>query len=223
MRKWEPKGQLGTLLFARRHGWNFLPDTQIFFRMTPDGETNICELVPFMHPLPDSNKRHIYINWWAESEEALREIYDPSNPPAFAQRLMDGFYVYHDLAPITQYTAFRLWSTSGKPVDGSFTHEFVELPVAVRTRSGQAKPAPVDRPMKLRFKILTRDGYRCRYCGRTAEQTELQIDHVIPRSKGGPTTEENLITSCRACNIGKGDVLLEASATPPTKEPALAH
>jgi len=63
--------------------------------------------------------------------------------------------------------------------------------------------------LKLRFKILARDSFTCRYCGRKPHQTELQIDHIHPRSRGGSDNEDNLITSCQLCNAGKGDSLLE--------------
>jgi 5-methylcytosine-specific restriction endonuclease McrA len=58
--------------------------------------------------------------------------------------------------------------------------------------------------LKLRFAVLTRDKFTCRYCGRSAPDVPLHIDHVIAYSKGGPTTVDNLVTSCRDCNLGKG-------------------
>ncbi len=63
--------------------------------------------------------------------------------------------------------------------------------------------------LSLRFKILQRDNFTCQYCGRTPQNgVKLQIDHIIPESKGGKFVEENLITSCEECNLGKGDVFL---------------
>lgn len=62
---------------------------------------------------------------------------------------------------------------------------------------------------KLRFTVLQRDGFRCVYCGATAQDGgRLEVDHVIPRSKGGEDSQDNLVTSCRWCNLGKSDVLL---------------
>jgi hypothetical protein len=52
----------------------------------------------------------------------------------------------------------------------------------------------------LREPIFRRDGYRCRYCGRT---DHLTIDHVIPLSRGGTNRPENLVTACRYCNSQK--------------------
>jgi hypothetical protein len=57
----------------------------------------------------------------------------------------------------------------------------------------------------LRFEILTRDGYRCRYCGASAETATMHIDHVLPRSKGGRNDAANLVTACADCNLGKAD------------------
>ena len=63
--------------------------------------------------------------------------------------------------------------------------------------------------LKLRFEVFLRDLFRCRYCGRTAKDGAiLEADHVIPVKEGGKTELENLVTSCRECNLGKGDVFL---------------
>ena len=49
--------------------------------------------------------------------------------------------------------------------------------------------------------VFARDGHRCQYCGRSAEN----LDHVVPRSRGGPHTWENVVASCRSCNAKKED------------------
>lgn len=59
-----------------------------------------------------------------------------------------------------------------------------------------------------RRKIMERDKYRCRYCG---DYVELEIDHLIPVSKGGTNEEENLVTACRLCNRVKGTNILQES------------
>lgn len=51
--------------------------------------------------------------------------------------------------------------------------------------------------------IKLRDQNRCVYCGSTSE---LTIDHIRPRSKGGQTTDSNCVTACRACNQAKGSM-----------------
>ena len=55
---------------------------------------------------------------------------------------------------------------------------------------------------KLRFLIYERDNYRCRICGRSTD--DLEIDHICPISKGGKSTIDNLQTLCHSCNVNKG-------------------
>ena len=61
---------------------------------------------------------------------------------------------------------------------------------------------------KLRYKVLKRDNFKCCACGASPAKdpsVELHIDHIIPWSKGGESTLENLQTLCSKCNIGKSD------------------
>jgi len=62
----------------------------------------------------------------------------------------------------------------------------------------------------VRFSIMRRDGFRCRYCGRSAAHIELVLDHVIPFSRGGRCDETNLVTACIECNAGKSATQLTA-------------
>lgn len=56
---------------------------------------------------------------------------------------------------------------------------------------------------RLRYEILARDGHRCRYCGATAPDVKLVIDHVTPTALGGRDEPSNLVTACDPCNSGK--------------------
>lgn len=59
-------------------------------------------------------------------------------------------------------------------------------------------------PARVRFEVLKRDAFRCQYCGKQAGGgAELEIDHIVPISKGGTSDKENLITACKECNNGK--------------------
>ena len=61
---------------------------------------------------------------------------------------------------------------------------------------------------KLRYQVLKRDNFKCCACGASPAKdpsVELHIDHIIPWSKGGESTLENLQTLCSKCNIGKSD------------------
>ena len=65
--------------------------------------------------------------------------------------------------------------------------------------------------------LFARDGWKCVYCG--TEGNRLTLDHVVPRSRGGTSVWENVVTSCAPCNHRKGDRLLEETSmtlrTPP--------
>ena len=67
-------------------------------------------------------------------------------------------------------------------------------------------------PLNLRRRVLERDGYYCVYCDEDLRDAEIHMDHVIPESKGGPTTYDNLQVTCRKCNLAKG-VLSESEFT----------
>lgn len=64
---------------------------------------------------------------------------------------------------------------------------------------------------RLRFEILRRDGFTCRYCGAEASESKLQIDHVVPVTFGGTDTPDNLVAACAECNSGKSSVPLNAN------------
>jgi len=57
----------------------------------------------------------------------------------------------------------------------------------------------------LRMRVLQRDKYRCQICGKTSKNTELQIDHIIPISKGGSNKFDNLRVLCMKCNTGRNN------------------
>lgn len=59
-----------------------------------------------------------------------------------------------------------------------------------------------------RFKVLTRDNFTCRYCGRSAPEVVLHVDHVHPQSRGGSDAMDNLVTACRDCNVCKNAKIL---------------
>lgn len=59
-------------------------------------------------------------------------------------------------------------------------------------------------PKNIRRIVLERDGYHCVYCDEDLTNEEIHLDHVIPESRGGPTTIDNLQVTCRKCNLAKG-------------------
>ncbi len=65
-----------------------------------------------------------------------------------------------------------------------------------------------------RHNVFARDGRRCAYCGRRRPTEELDLDHVVPRSRGGGHSWTNVVTSCRPCNLKKADKLPEEAGMP---------
>ena len=94
------------------------------------------------------------------------------------------------------------------PLDGSgeWLHAerlALEVPSVIRLRA----VVRVDRQREVavsRRGVFARDAHRCQYCGERAET----IDHVVPRSRGGLHTWENVVAACRPCNVRKADKLL---------------
>jgi 5-methylcytosine-specific restriction endonuclease McrA len=66
---------------------------------------------------------------------------------------------------------------------------------------------PVQEVRFSRETLFERDNYRCQYCGNTYEASQLNMDHVIPRERGGRTSWENIVTSCIKCNSRKANRL----------------
>ena len=65
--------------------------------------------------------------------------------------------------------------------------------------------------------VFARDGHRCQYCGAHADS----LDHVVPRSKGGPHTWDNVVAACRPCNARKRDRSPEESGMRLTRRPCV--
>lgn len=64
---------------------------------------------------------------------------------------------------------------------------------------------------RLRYEVLRRDNHACRYCGATAPDVPLTIDHVTPEALGGTDTPDNLVTACEPCNSGKTSTTPDAA------------
>ena len=70
-----------------------------------------------------------------------------------------------------------------------------------------------------RRNIFMRDHYTCQYCGEKPREDDLTIDHVIPRSRGGHTTWENVVLACVRCNTKKGSRLASECDMTPRRAP----
>jgi 5-methylcytosine-specific restriction endonuclease McrA len=80
--------------------------------------------------------------------------------------------------------------------------------------------ASARRPAFTRFNVFLRDRFTCQYCGEWFPSHDLTFDHVVPRSRGGRTTWENVVTACSDCNLLKGNRLPGESAMYPRHMPA---
>ena len=70
-----------------------------------------------------------------------------------------------------------------------------------------------------RINVLTRDDFRCQYCGHEFKAMDLNYDHVIPRGQGGQTCWENIVLSCYKCNAFKGNRTPEQAGMVLLKKP----
>ena len=89
--------------------------------------------------------------------------------------------------------------------NGHFLHAArfaVRLPSVIRLL--EYRRIPHQTRALSRKNILMRDRYTCQYCHRTLPSSELTLDHVVPRSRAGETTWENLVACCHPCNNRKG-------------------
>jgi 5-methylcytosine-specific restriction endonuclease McrA len=69
-------------------------------------------------------------------------------------------------------------------------------------------PQKLTKPAFTRRNVFLRDEYRCQYCNNRFHTADLSLDHVVPRSMGGPLTWENAVTCCKKCNCQKGSTPL---------------
>ena len=102
---------------------------------------------------------------------------------------------------------------------------FMDSPLPAEPPLEEMKPIVLNRPTpakktlravnwRLRFLVMRRDDFKCRQCGCSPAikpGTVLVVDHVVPWSKGGETTIDNLQTLCEPCNGGKSDLPINIS------------
>ena len=101
------------------------------------------------------------------------------------------------------YQDYEISSASG---------EKVQVPKIIVLKKYIKLPDRMYRPN--RRNIFLRDNYSCAYCEKQLEQHELSVDHILPKSRGGKETWENLVTACKVCNCLKGDRTPEEANMP---------
>jgi 5-methylcytosine-specific restriction endonuclease McrA len=90
-------------------------------------------------------------------------------------------------------------------------------PVVIRLLTYVKIPRDAHRRKITRRAVFARDRWTCQYCGH--ERGNLTVDHVVPRSKGGTSTWENIVTCCAPCNRRKGDRLPRQANMVPAHTP----
>jgi 5-methylcytosine-specific restriction endonuclease McrA len=93
-------------------------------------------------------------------------------------------------------------------------------PAVIRLSSYVRLPRDAHRRKITRRAVFARDGWECQYCGC---RSQLTVDHVIPRSKGGTSDWENIVASCAPCNRRKGDLLPRQANMHPRRAPSRPH
>jgi 5-methylcytosine-specific restriction endonuclease McrA len=89
-------------------------------------------------------------------------------------------------------------------------------PVVIRLVTYVRVPRDSRRRRITRRAVFARDSWTCQYCGRTSH---LTVDHVVPRSRGGTSQWDNIVTSCAPCNRRKGDRIPAEIQMHPSRKP----
>jgi len=96
----------------------------------------------------------------------------------------------------------------------------LQRPVVIRLVTYVRIPRDTHRRKITRRAVFARDGWACQYCG---ARSNLTVDHVIPKSKGGSSSWENIVASCAPCNRRKGDQLPRQVGMRLHKQPRMPH
>ena len=191
---------------------NFYPNKKAY----PEQIRNLYHLVEELQTLRDA--RQIIENYKTEYQQYLSDV------PAFImENDEEGFYSRLGFATIDESVLtveYKFSYTSG----GGMAQRFFTVPMTEEniaqlirilesklTASAFAKEQRTLMTKKLRESIKARDNFTCCNCGNSTHVEPnllLEIDHIIPVSKGGRTEEDNLQTLCWKCNRSKGDKII---------------
>lgn len=114
----------------------------------------------------------------------------------------DGQYVQYDFELWCELSDFRRHEKREHEDWVRTVRSEIQIPRVIRLTQFDRLPR-----QSLRFNrrnLFARDGHQCQYCGRRLPSQQLSIDHVIPKSRGGMTSWENVVCSCLRCNTTKG-------------------
>ena len=124
---------------------------------------------------------------------------------------------WQPLEIISTYKAFNMCYSGRANIVSSFKFDGYMIPSVVVLHSYIRKF-----PFRLscnRKNVFWRDNFQCQYCGKTFKFDELTMDHVVPKSKGGAKTWENIVTSCYEFNSKKRNTTPKEAQMPLIKRP----
>lgn len=132
----------------------------------------------------------------------------PAAPPSL-RRVLVLNATYEPLSVVSQPRAVHLILADKAEVietdDALIRSASLSFPAPLVIRLRYYVRIPYNLPMPLsRRAVFLRDNYTCQYCGAQPGKDQLTIDHIVPRSRGGRTEWENVVTACAACNRRKG-------------------
>lgn len=116
--------------------------------------------------------------------------------------LEDNLYANYDFSSWCEISELR--STEREPSEDWIRTVSFELQVPRVIRLYRYDRVPKQSLRFNRRNLFARDEHRCQYCGRAKPSSQLSFDHVMPRSRGGPTSWENVVAACVDCNTKKG-------------------
>jgi 5-methylcytosine-specific restriction endonuclease McrA len=149
-----------------------------------------------------------YIKRYGGWRKALKAFVQRANSEAAGEPAPDLEQSLSSSADLPDQTERAATSPAraGKPQSAK---HIIERPRVTKAAPNNLKPEDRREPnIGIRFKVLQRDRFRCQLCGRspaTEPNCTLHVDHIIPFSRGGKTTYENLRVLCVECNVGKSN------------------
>lgn len=113
---------------------------------------------------------------------------------------------YEAISICTAKRALKMWSKGIVRIEETYPHPFYRdmlLPSVIRLIS--YRHVPRKKNTVSRRNLLIRDRHTCQYCAEKMNPAKLTLDHVVPRSRGGASTWENLVAACLPCNNRKAN------------------
>lgn len=159
-------------------------------------EEVIAQNLEYLIPAYYSIKTPVYI-WYL-----IDDIKDYQNRNCLSVLYSSGLYTLEHVHQIPGNQPWKIYSN-----DAVLEHY---VPIVIPRTINKFATERGKMTKSLRYDIFKRDGFRCQICGRKIQDDPdliLHVDHIIPISKGGLTTPDNLRTLCQDCNLGKSNKL----------------